>query len=517
MKILVTGGAGFIGSHLCGRLLRDNHEVICLDNLYSGSLGNIKKFLTNPRFTFINHDITKPFRFAVDQIYNLACPASPTSYQIDKVYTLKTNILGALNVLELAKATGARVLQASTSEVYGDPLEHPQRETYFGNVNFTGPRSCYDEGKRAAETLFFDYHREYKVDIRVVRIFNTFGPKMALNDGRVISNFISQALRGEDLTVYDKGRQTRSFMYVDDLIEGLVSVMGNDDFVGPVNLGNPYEITIRKLAEKIIEMTNSTSKIVYLAPLQNDPQRRLPDITLAKEKIGWSPKYGKGNFEFCLANTIEYFAARIGEKVNILVFSTAYRYPSAEFMDAPQMHLKDLIEEIPYFHFHIVTGRWDKNERKFHGGDNFTIHRIGIGNAFDKYLFTLLSPFKAMKLHKQHRFALSYSIRATYALLPSLFFKLFYRVPFMIMIHKHDFSPSTIKKAKIISPIYRLVFRKSSAIHMPDEELVRKIGDVNRNLATDILSIESTVEIRKIKEAFHRIINEADKRLVKPT
>lgn len=516
MKILVTGGAGFVGSHLCERLLKENHEVICLDNLYSGSFENIRGLFSNPHFKFVKHDIIEPFYFQVDEIYNLACPASPISYQFDKIYTLKTNILGVLNVLELAKKIGARVLQASTSEVYGDPIEHPQRESYFGNVNFIGPRSCYDEGKRAAETLFFDYHREHGVDIRVVRIFNTFGPKMALNDGRVISNFISQALQGENLTVYGDGSQTRSFMYIDDLIEGFIKTMDNDDFIGPVNLGNPHEITVKELAERVIKMTSSNSKIIYFPALQNDPKRRLPDITLAKEKINWSPKNYGGNIESSLAKTVEYFSQQLAKKINILVFSPVYTYPSIDSMDILEARLKDLIEEVPYFHFHVITARWDRSLPKFYKEGNFTIYRMGLGNFLDKYLFMLFSPFKAMKLHKKYHFVLSSAVRATYALFPSLILKLFFRVPFMIMIQEHDFSKNTLRKAKIIFPFYKLALRKSAVIHVPDEKLAQKFRDIDMNSTTDLLSIESTIEIRKLKETFQRIINESGKRLAKP-
>ncbi len=289
MRIIVTGGAGFIGSHLCKALLGQKHEVVCIDNLYTGSRKNIQSLLKNPKFEFIQQDITEPIDDTADQIYNLACPASPVHYQKDPVYTFKTSVFGAYNVLELAHACKARVLQASTSEVYGDPLEHPQKESYWGHVNPIGVRSCYDEGKRAAETLCMDFHRQFNVDIRIARIFNTYGPNMAPDDGRVVSNFIMQALAGKPITVYGTGSQTRSFCFVSDLVDGLIKLM-NSNIATPVNLGNPDEFTIKELAEKVISLTKSKSKIVYKPLPQDDPKQRKPDITLAKSKLKWSPE-----------------------------------------------------------------------------------------------------------------------------------------------------------------------------------------------------------------------------------
>lgn len=304
--ILVTGGAGFIGSHLCGKLLEEGNEVICLDNFFTGSRQNIKSLLGNSNFKLIEHDVINPIFLNVDRIYHLACPASPIHYRHNPVETVRTNVTGTLNMLDLAKKTGARMLQASTSEVYGDPLEHPQKETYFGNVNPIGIRSCYDEGKRAAETLCADFHREYDLDIRIVRIFNTYGPNMHTNDGRVVSNFIVQALKNEPITIYGSGRQTRSFQYIDDLIAGLIKMMENSDsFMGPVNLGNPEEFTIEELAEKVLRLVpGSKSRIIYNALPGDDPKRRRPDITLAKEKLAWEPKV---KLEEGLMKTIEYF------------------------------------------------------------------------------------------------------------------------------------------------------------------------------------------------------------------
>ncbi len=304
-RVLVTGGAGFLGSHLCDRLIRDGNDVICADNLFTGSKDNIRHLLGNPYFEFIRHDVTQPMYVECDQIYNLACPASPIHYQYDPIQTAKTSVIGAMNMLGLARRVHARILQASTSEVYGDPQVHPQPETYWGHVNPDGIRSCYDEGKRMAETFFFDYHRRENVDIKVVRIFNTYGPRMNPSDGRVVSNFIVQALKNEDITIYGDGSQTRSFQYVDDLIEGMVRMMNSrDGFTGPVNIGNPGEFTMLELAKKIVEKTGSSSKITYKPLPQDDPTQRRPAIELAKKELDWEPTI---SLDDGLEKTIEYF------------------------------------------------------------------------------------------------------------------------------------------------------------------------------------------------------------------
>ncbi|MBN1128625.1 MAG: SDR family oxidoreductase [Chitinispirillaceae bacterium] len=304
LRILVTGGAGFLGSHLCGRLVDEGHDVICLDNYFTGRKANIAHLLGRPNFEIMRHDITFPVFVEVDQIYNLACPASPVHYQYNAVKTIKTSVMGAINVLGLARRTRARVLQASTSEIYGDPAEHPQAEAYWGNVNPIGIRSCYDEGKRVAETLFFDYHRQNNVAIRIVRIFNTYGPRMSPGDGRVVSNFIMQAIEGGDITLYGDGTQTRSFCFVDDLIEAMVRMMNTEEITGPVNIGNPDEFTIRELAEKVIALTGSVSRMVIRPLPADDPRQRRPDISLARKVLGWEPKV---RLEDGLKKTIGYF------------------------------------------------------------------------------------------------------------------------------------------------------------------------------------------------------------------
>lgn len=306
MRILITGGSGFLGSHLSEKLTKENHDVICLDNFYTGNRKNVEHLLEYPNFELVRHDVTFPYYVEVDRIYNLACPASPVHYQSNPVQTIKTSVHGAINMLGLAKRTGARILQASTSEVYGDPEVHPQTEAYWGRVNPIGIRACYDEGKRCAETLFFDYHRQNHVEIRVARIFNTYGPRMQPDDGRVVSNFVIQALKGEDITIYGDGNQTRSFCFVDDLIEGLVTFMElKEDFPGPINIGNPTEFTILELAKSVISLTNSKSEIIFKPLPQDDPMQRKPDIAIARAKLQWSPSI---QLEEGLRKTIEYFS-----------------------------------------------------------------------------------------------------------------------------------------------------------------------------------------------------------------
>lgn len=311
MRILVTGGAGFIGSFLCERFIDEGHDVICIDNFFTGSKNNIQHLMDHWNFELIRHDITENIMLEVDQIYNFACPASPVHYQYNPVKTTKTSVMGTINMLGMAKRVKARIMQASTSEVYGDPKVHPQKEDYWGNVNPIGIRSCYDEGKRVSETLMMDYYRQNNVDIKIIRIFNTYGPRMALNDGRVVSNFIIQALRGDNITIYGDGSQTRSFQYVDDLVEGAVRMMGVDDFIGPVNIGNPNEFTIKQLAEKVIDITGSSSKIVYRDLPSDDPTQRQPDIALAKEKLDWKPTV---LLDEGLRKTIPYFEKKLSGK-----------------------------------------------------------------------------------------------------------------------------------------------------------------------------------------------------------
>jgi len=423
---------------------------------------------------------------------------------------VKTNIFGALNALELAKRTGARILQASTSEVYGDPLEHPQKESYNGNVNPIGPRACYDEGKRCAETLFFDYHREHGVDIRVVRIFNTYGPRMAINDGRAISNFIVKALRGEDIIIYGGGTQTRSPQYISDLIEGMVKMMEQDNFAGPVNLGNSEEITIAQLAKKIIDLCGSNSEINLLSALKNDPQRRNPDIKLAQEKLSWRPQVP---LEQGLKLAIADFEKRLKRKVNILVFSTAYE----PFLGPAEKELQKLMAEMPEFHFHILTSRFKRTLSKFEQKDNLTIRRLGWGAWIDKYWLALFGGFLALRLHRRNKFSMAWSVMASYGALAAIVFKTFKKsVPFMVFLYHGDLTGRAYKKAKLIWPLYRLIFKKSEAIKTPDDVMTKRLKDLSHEWKADLLSVESTLEVSKIKETYSKLVNRVDKKLSQP-
>jgi len=507
-KILVTGGAGFIGLHLCERLLDLGNNVICVDNLYSGSKENIEKFFKNPHFEFIEHDINKPLKIdKLDEIYNLACPASPVSYQFDPVFTVKANVLGSLNMLELAKKTGARILQASTSEIYGDPLSHPQKETDFGNVNTIGVRSCYDEGKRCAETLFMDYHRERGVDIRIIRIFNTYGPNMALDDGRVVSNFIIQALKNEDITIYGNGSQTRSLQYVDDLIDAMILMMRQKDFIGPVNIGNPKEMTVKQLAERIITLTGSSSKIIYLPQAQDDPKKRNPDITLAHEKLGWQPKV---DFEEGIIKTINYFAEQLEIKTNVLVFATAYK----PFLGPAEETLHSIIEQMGYLNFHVIAARLDKNLPKKEEAGNIIIYRIGVGHPIDKYLLIFFGWLKAKKLHKIHNFRFVWSLMASYAALAAFIFKIFgKKLPHVMFLHKGDLEGKALRKAKLIFPFYKLIFKKSDAIHVIDDAMKNKLKLIDKNLEGELIPLEKNLAASKVREIHKKILGKYNKKI----
>lgn len=504
----MTGGAGFVGSHLCERLLSEGHRVICLDNFYSGSRGNIAHLLGNPRFELVCHNIIEPFYRKVDAIYNLACPASPVSYQFDPVYTVKTNIMGALHMLDLARKTGARILQASTSEVYGDPSEHPQKETYWGNVNVASPRACYDEGKRAAETLFYDYAREYGVDIRVVRIFNTYGPRMAANDGRAVSNFITQAIRGDDIVVYGTGNQTRSFMYIDDLVDGLVAMMAHGAFQGPVNIGNPNEITIADLAHKVLSATGSLSKIIYRDGLKNDPQKRNPDITLAKEHFSFAPKV---DLSEGLRKTVAYFRERLKKKTNIVVFTTAYK----PLMGPAEKYLESVIAKMPHTHFHIITSKLRRGLSAKEEGENYIIYRVGFGFAFDKYLLPLLGIIKASRLQTKNHFSMVWALMASYGALAGLLFRVLHKAPYIVLMQKGDLEERALAKVRFIWPLYKFIFTKAAVIKTPDDALAQRVRAIG-GYGMDLVSVESSLEVSGIKRTFYAITNKTEKKLHVP-
>lgn len=460
-KCLVTGGAGFLGSHLIDYLINQGHEVICVDSFFSGRKENIVQHLTNPRFKLIKHDLSLPWHYKInklDRIYNLACPASPVHYQFDPIKTLNTSIRGTQQMLELARQTSARLLQASTSEVYGDPLEHPQKESYWGNVNPLGERACYDEGKRAAETLCKDYYREYGVDVRIVRIFNVYGPRMLFNDGRVISNFILQALLGEDITVHGDGTQTRSFCYVEDFIRALVQVMECQTDYQPINIGNPDERRILDIAELIKQKTNSSSNIVKVGYDKvrgrlGDVMQRQADITRLQQLINWSPQI---ILEEGLDKTIIDFKNRLTNRPHILVFT-----PSFLPLRGPvETAVEEIIKRSPQWEFDIVTARLDKNLPKETHEGSMHIYRLGRGLVRDKYLLPLLAMPLARRLDKKHNHQVAWAIMASYgAVAASLFSSFVKHIPFLLSVYEGDINEKMLHKGKWLSPIYKLIFR----------------------------------------------------------
>lgn len=460
MKILVTGGAGFIGSHLIDYLLAEGHEVTCVDNFFSGRKENIVQHLKHHKFKLIQQDISLPFNFKVDKldrIYNLACPASPVQYQFDPIKTLNTSVVGVQQMLELARQTGARLLQASTSEVYGDPLEHPQKESYWGNVNPLGERACYDEGKRAAETLCKDYHGQYGVDARIVRIFNVFGPRMMFNDGRVISNFILQALLGEDLTVHGNGQQTRSFCYIDDFIEALVKLMEFKTNWQPVNIGNPEERTILSLAETIKQEINSKSQIVFLPYEQvpgrlGDVKQRQADIARLKSLINWQPTT---DFLVGLKTTIEDFKQRLNNKPHLLIFTPAYLPLKGPAEEA----VAEIIKRLPGWEFDIITAKLDKKLSSSEHQNGVNIYRLGIGSKLDKYFLPFRALSLASKLHKKYHYQVSWAIMASYGAMAAALFSFFKRVPFLLSVYEGDLTEKMLNRGVWLAPLYRLIFR----------------------------------------------------------
>lgn len=418
-NILVTGVAGFIGSHLAHKYIAQGCRVVGIDNLQTTrSTKHIADLMGHPFFSFKEHDVNMPFgsRLRFDWIFNFACAGSYTSYQWNPVHTMQTNTVGMINMLELAREHGARILQASTSEIYGDPLEVPQKESYRGNVNTLGPRACYDEGKRAAETLCMDYHREHGVDAKIIRIFNTYGPNMDPNDGRAVTNFIIRALANEDITIYGDGSNTRSFQYIDDLLEGIDRMMRTDNLTGPVNLGNPGELTMRQFAEKIIALTSSTSRIVYDHEATDDPKRRCPDISLARKKLGWQPRI---DVDEGLGRTIEYFRTVEHPMRKVLVFATTYD----PIMGPAEEALKGLTHAMPETEFHIVTTRFKRKFKPIETHGNVTVHRVGVGRHVDKYLLPVLGISRALSLSRHHRYVFVWSVMASYAGVAGLLYR----------------------------------------------------------------------------------------------
>jgi UDP-glucuronate decarboxylase len=465
MRILVTGGAGFVGSHLIDELLNQGHNVLCLDSFFSGQKSNIAHHLKNPNFTLLTWDVREPVKWGrekLDRIYHLACPASPDQYQFDPVLTLETAIKGTQNMLELARRTGARMLFTSTSEMYGDPLEHPQKETYWGNVDPLGKRACYDEGKRAAETLCKDYHEQFGVDIRIVRIFNTYGPRMMFNDGRVLSNFVLQALFCEEMTVHGEGLQTRSFMYVSDLVSGLMKRMEvqSDDW-RPVNLGNPDERSMFDLAKIVKERTHSSSQIIHLTEKEvpnrmGDPKQRKADITRAKELLHWEPVV---SFEEGLKKTIEDFEFRLQHRPRVLVF-----VPTFSPLEGPaEVALRNIMERLSGFEFDVVTARMESSLAEEEQIGRAHVYRLGNGTKFDKYFLPLRGAFFARKLHKKNQYKIVWAVMASYgALAAALFSRLKKRpVPFLLSVYEGDINEKMLARGRWISPLYQFIFRRA--------------------------------------------------------
>ena len=510
--ILVTGGAGFIGSHLCEKYLKEGHRVIAVDNLQTTHKPkHIASFVKHPRFTFIKHDIIDPLRVRekIDWIFNFACAGSYTSYQYDPVHTVKTNTVGIINMLDLAREHGARIMQASTSEVYGDPLEFPQRETYLGNVNMLGPRACYDEGKRCAETLFMDYRREYGTDIKIIRIFNTYGPQMDPNDGRAITNFVMNSLEGRDLEIYGDGFNTRSFQYIDDLVNGIDKMMNKEDFIGPVNLGNPAEISMKEFAERIIKKVNSQSKIVYKDAATDDPRRRCPDNTLAKRELGWEPKVG---LDEGLIKTIEYFKTVERPDKKILVFATTY-HPD---LGPAERAVYELSQEMPETEFHIITTKFRKGATRFEKLGTDSIHRVGFGMKFDKYLLPILGVRKAWQLHREHNYRFVWSVMASYGGISALILKIFFRdINFLLTVDPKELERRSFIKSKILVPLYKIIFKNADSVYVSDYAIEKHARIMHPNLNISVMGEGSRAFMNRVRYTYIDLINKQEKKLAR--
>ena len=507
--ILVTGGAGFIGSHLCRHLVNKGNKVICIDAFFSGKKENIKDLLNNKDFVLIKHNIIytikKKFN-SIDEIYNLACPASPLQYQFDPILTLRTNIDGTRNMLELARKYNAKLLQASTSEVYGDPLEHPQKEEYFGNVDSLGKRACYDEGKRAAETLCKDYYEQYNVDVRIVRLFNVYGPDMMFNDGRVISNFILQALFNEDITVHGKGDQSRSFMYIDDLINAFLLIMNiekNKIGMKPINLGNPDERTISELAKDIKSITNSNSNIIYvdykkIPDRLGDPQKRCPDITRAKKLLSWSSKI---NFNEGLKKTINNFKERLNNKTRIIIFSPTY-YP----LNGPvELAVKEITNRLISYNFDLIVAKMKRGLKSKEKIGRINVYRVGFGFKIDKYLLPFLAPIKALFLNKKNKYQVIWGIMSSYGSLAGIIFSFLVRKSFFLSCYEGRKNKGIWLNFKYY--IYKLIFRKSHSLQIIEKLNNKELAWLEDNKNIQFINFNKGWDYtaKKTKEKFQEL------------
>lgn len=508
--ILVTGGAGFIGSHLIAKYLKDGHCVIALDNLQTTMKPkHIEKFFCHPNFSFIKQDIIEPFRTKekIDWIFNCACAGSYTSYQYDPVHTVKTNTIGVINLLDFAREHNARIMQFSTSEVYGDPLESPQKEKYLGNVNMLGPRACYDEGKRCAETLCMDYHREYGTDIKIIRIFNTYGPQMDPNDGRAITNFVMNALDGRTIEIYGDGSNTRSFQYIDDLIAGIDGMMRKENFIGPVNLGNPGEITMKDLAELVVKTTNSKSNIVYTKSATDDPKRRCPDISLALSELGWKPKVPLAEG---LEKTIAYFKTAERPDRKILVFATTY-YPD---LGPAERAVYELSKGMPDTEFHIITTKFRKGAPHFEKLETDSIHRVGFGMKFDKYLLPILGVWKAWQLHRVHNYRFAWSVMASYGGISALLLKFISRdINFLLTLDPKELSGRSFVKAKILIPLYKIIFKNTDSVYVSDYALERHAKIMHPHMNISVMGEGSQAFVNRVRYTYIDLINKQEHKL----
>lgn len=510
--ILITGGAGFIGSHLCDHFINQGHKVICVDSFFSGKKENIQHLLDSRNFTLLRHNIIYPLKYkfaCLDEIYHLACPASPVQYQFDPILTISTSVEGTRNILDLARKYNAKILYTSTSEVYGDPLEHPQQENYFGNVDQLGKRACYDEGKRAAECLCKDYNKQFGVDVRIVRLFNVYGPRMMFNDGRVISNFILQALLGEDITVHGDGQQSRSFMHIDDLISGFEKVMSVDKEkigIGPINLGNPDERTISSLAEDIKLISASPSKILFInyekiPERLGDPQRRCPDISKAINILNWQPKI---DFNFGLRKTIDDFKKRLNNKTKIIIFIPGY----LPFAGPAERAVEELTNRLIAYDFDLITAKFKRDIPAQEKIGRVNIYRLGWGSKFDKYLLPVLAAIKATKLNKKNNYAVAWGIMASYGSLAALFFSLFSKVAVLVSLYEDKIDNASSLKRRIYIPLYKYIFRKAHRLQLvadlTEQQLAwleddKTLSPVDLDKGWDFVAKKTKEELQKLE------------------